>query len=272
MILKSIPKTPLENLFSGASDAAQWSVSPERRAELPIKQGLNPTRPWPRLVASKALALRFRRDLFLKRPFFKQHWLLPLFVAVSAGCGGKPLPVEKKTTPKPVPNKLDTHIERSVDKIGYECREDSAELCNALDDNCNGVIDDGCGYSTGSIQITLGWDTGADIDLYVTDPEGDVIYYNEKNRHSASGGFMDHDARGDCRKEQKNTQIENVYWETEQPPKGKYKVEAEYWGPCGDYDATRITVSVSIKSNIIGVFRYTMNPEERVDVANFKIK
>jgi len=195
-----------------------------------------------------------------------------LFVAVSVGCGSRPLTVKKKTAPQPIQSKSAAYIERSVDTIGYECKKGRPEACNALDDNCDGVIDEGCGYSTGSIQITLGWDTGADIDLYVTDPEGEMIYYNDKNRHSASGGYLDHDARGDCRKEQQNTQIENIYWETEQPPNGEYRIEAEYWGPCGDYDATHITVSVSVKGGIIGVFRYTMSPEERVDVANFKIE
>jgi hypothetical protein len=48
------------------------------------------------------------------------------------------------------------------------------EQCfNALDDNCDGLIDEGCGVPSGPLQITLAWgDNPADLDLAVSDPEG----------------------------------------------------------------------------------------------------
>lgn len=59
-----------------------------------------------------------------------------------------------------------------VQVVEASCTQGAAEQCNGLDDNCNGQIDEGCGYQSGAIQITLAWNTGADIDLYVTDPQG----------------------------------------------------------------------------------------------------
>ena len=60
----------------------------------------------------------------------------------------------------------------------------------------DGVIDDGCGYGAGFIQVTASWDTGADIDLYVTGPLGDTLSFQ---RPSTPGGArVDHSGRGDC--------------------------------------------------------------------------
>ena len=39
-------------------------------------------------------------------------------------------------------------------EIPRDCRNPTEERCNALDDDCDGVIDDGCGYGTGFIQVT----------------------------------------------------------------------------------------------------------------------
>ena len=147
------------------------------------------------------------------------------------------------------------------------CAPGAAEACNGLDDNCDGRIDEGCGWASGQIQVTLSWASGADIDLYVYDPTGYRIYYAD--RASPSGGVLDHDARGAC--VGGSDTIENVYWSSPTPPRGTYTVETHYWGDCGVAGPTPVTVSVSVGGRVIGVYQVTLYPDQRVPVTTFSL-
>jgi uncharacterized protein YfaP (DUF2135 family) len=150
------------------------------------------------------------------------------------------------------------------------CMPGPEQTCNAIDDDCNGVIDDGCGYSGGGAQVTIAWDTGADIDLYVVDPSGASLYYHEEHRETPAGGRLDHDARGDCRPEQANPRIENAYWPAP-APSGTYKIALHYFGPCGVSSSTRVTISVAVLGKPLGTYEYLLSPDERVEAFSFVI-
>lgn len=160
-------------------------------------------------------------------------------------------------------------LSAGVTVMNTTCHPNAVEVCNGLDDNCNGVIDEGCGYQTGNIQVTLGWNTGADLDLYVTDPYGHTISY--QNRQSPSGGVLDHDARGACNPGQANNTIENVYWNTPQPPSGQYRIEVHYWGECRVADVTQATLSIAVGGQVIGAYNVVLRPRERQPVAVFNL-
>jgi hypothetical protein len=153
-----------------------------------------------------------------------------------------------------------------VTVLEAQCSTGAAESCNGLDDNCDGRIDEGCGWESGQIQITLAWNTGADIDLYVTDPFGQTINYQA--RQSNSGGVLDRDARGACAG---GDTIENVYWTSPQPPRGVYQVELHYWGSCGVAGPTPTTVSISVGGRVIGVYNVTLYDQQRIPVAAFQL-
>lgn len=107
-------------------------------------------------------------------------------------------------------------------KLVTACTPTGPELCfNAVDDNCNGVIDEGCGVCTGDLQFTIAWgDSAANVDLIVKDPTGTV---DATHRSTSSGLTLDHDCPND--KDPCNGQnIENVCRQGSDPPKGTYQV------------------------------------------------
>jgi tRNA (guanosine-2'-O-)-methyltransferase len=116
-----------------------------------------------------------------------------------------------------------TRIEGPPDvQLIMACTPTGPELCfNAVDDNCNGVIDEGCGVGTGVLQFTIAWgDSVADVDIVVTEPSGVRVF--EGNRTSPSGMHLDRDCPGESCNGQN---IENVFFEGLDPPRGKYLVE-----------------------------------------------
>ena len=159
-------------------------------------------------------------------------------------------------------------VRGNPEPLAASCQAGASESCNALDDDCNGVIDDGCGYQTGAVQVTVAWDSGADIDLYVTDPSGETLFYNEKNDHTSLGGHLDQNARGDCRQQQ-HAHIENAYWSAAAP--GVYRVELHYFGPCEKSRKTHAQLSVSVRGKLVGSYGYELEPEQRVEALSFEI-
>jgi hypothetical protein len=159
-----------------------------------------------------------------------------------------------------------------VTVVEATCTQGAAEVCNGLDDNCNGQIDEGCGFQSGDIQITLAWPTMADLDLYVRDPNNEQIYYGDDR--SSSGGHLDQDARGGCANDQAESNLENVYWNQQNPPDGAYQVTVQYWdgARCStDAGPTTFTLSIAVGGQIIGAYNYTIAPGQQVDVATFQI-
>ena len=110
------------------------------------------------------------------------------------------------------------------------CTPTGPEICfNASDDNCNGVIDEGCGVGTGVLQFMIAWgDSPANVDLIVTDPNAGRI--TKGNRTTPSGLQLEKDCPDDgCH--QQNT--ENVYFDGAEPVRGRYVVEVKLVDPRG---------------------------------------
>ena len=102
------------------------------------------------------------------------------------------------------------------------CVPTGVELCfDAYDNNCNGVIDEGCGLNTGVLQFTIAWpDAEADVDLNVNGPDGDLATFDQP---SQSGLLKDKDCPGS------NTScygqnVENVFLAEGRPRRGRYRV------------------------------------------------
>lgn len=84
---------------------------------------------------------------------------------------------------------------------------------------------------TGDVRVTLIWSSKADLDLYVVDPNGCMIWFD--NRSCPSGGRLDVDSNADCAENVTTNPVENIFWPSGQAPRGEYRVYVNYWASCG---------------------------------------
>lgn len=108
----------------------------------------------------------------------------------------------------------------------------------------------------GDVQVTLLWASGDDLDLYVSEPGGQQIFYGAPS--SPNGGALDVDDRGGAC-DDTTTRAENVFWETD-APSGSYTVDIDRYSGCGDTATAQLQVRVGGELII----------DETVDVDSFE--
>lgn len=95
----------------------------------------------------------------------------------------------------------------------------------------------------GDVQVNLKWNKKVDVDLSLVDPQGEKVWY--RNKEVASGG-----GRGN----------ENVYWPDMGAPSGSYKISIKLFSSCGAKDPVNYRVYVVTDRTKVQKFEGTLNP------------
>jgi hypothetical protein len=112
------------------------------------------------------------------------------------------------------------------------------------------------GLGTGDVQVTLRWWSTVDLDLSVTDPAGERIYFSHPD--SASGGRLDRDANYPC-DTATGSPVENVFWPPGGAPAGDYLVTVTYQTSCGDRGSQDYELIVRLDGDTVQHVRSTIS-------------
>lgn len=136
--------------------------------------------------------------------------------------------------------------------------QDIALVCGACDEpSCLSLLDEetcngnGMQGADGDPRFNLTWTGSTDLDLYVTDPNGDTISYI--NTTSASGGALDVDCTGNCAA----VNAENIFWGSG-GPSGTYQVYVNYFGGSGP---TPFTLVISDQGQVQATYTGSVNDQ-----------
>ncbi len=100
---------------------------------------------------------------------------------------------------------------------------------------------------TGDVQVTLRWSGGSDVDLHVTDPNGEEISFSSTT--SSSGGQLDVDCIPGSSCPADGPHVENVFWPTGAAPEGDYTAFARNLGDATDFTLTVLVGGEEITSD-----------------------
>ncbi len=101
----------------------------------------------------------------------------------------------------------------------------------------------------GVIEVSLVWNTNADLQLLVRDPQGESVYDDDPD--IPSGGRIAASGNVNCSVTEGGAPVSYIYWPEGRLPAGSYEVEVWYQNQCNDSSPVRFTLTVSVNDVVI---------------------
>lgn len=99
---------------------------------------------------------------------------------------------------------------------------------------------------SGDVQVSVSWDQPTDVDLFLQEPSGEFIFFD--NIQSETGGRLDLDSNPACVIDGINN--ENIVYSNTIPPSGTYLVAINYYDNCSVLEPTNYVVTVRANGEI----------------------
>lgn len=102
---------------------------------------------------------------------------------------------------------------------------------------------------TGDIEVTLTWNTNADLQLLVRDPFGDSVYDDQESVRS--GGLLTATGNRNCVTTVTPPPVYHIYWPSGTLDIGSYEIEVWYQSECGDTRPVTFDLFVVVGGELI---------------------
>ena len=123
----------------------------------------------------------------------------------------------------------------------------------------------------GDIEVSILWDTNADLQLLVRDPIGDAVFDDAPRINS--GGILQSSGNVNCTGNVDGgvRPVSYIYWPPGLQRPGTYEVEVWYQNDCSDTRPVEFTLTIVVNERVIFVDRQLPLPNQRY-VTNFTIE
>ncbi len=106
----------------------------------------------------------------------------------------------------------------------------------------------GLDLPAGSIEVSLLWNTNADLQLLVRDPSGAAVY--DDFPRSNSGGILEENGNVGCT-DTTTSPVSFIYWPTDRLPPGTYEVEVWYQNNCTDISPVTFNLTTRVNGQVV---------------------